>query len=338
MSRIYLIYAGGTIGMCLTANGYAPSLDFFDRVSETLSRSSDLLPDFEIGSIDPPIDSSDITTSDWNRIIKKLSSVWDAYDGFVILHGTDTMAYTSSALSFLLGSIDKPVVITGSQIPLGELRSDAINNIQLSIESSAHKSMPKEVCVAFNDRILRGNRVSKCNSQKMDAFDSPNFPWIGESGISLRFNSIDPLPSGKPELTEANFKDDRVGVLMCHPGLPIWQVSSLIRDDRLRGLVLMTYGLGNPPWIDGELIHMLDEAIERGISIVNISQCARGSVEQGSYATGKRLNKAGVIPCYDMTPEAAISKLQVLLARGQRGDDLSDNLQRSLRGEITIPD
>lgn len=338
MSRIFIIYAGGTIGMHQTANGYAPSIDFIDRLSESLNCHIEGLSEFDIESIDPPIDSSDLTASDWNRLIQKLSSVWDIYDGFIILHGTDTMAYTASALSFLLGNIDKPIVITGSQIPLGEPRSDALNNIQLSIESSIHHLLPREVCIAFHDRILRGNRVSKCSSQKLGAFDSPNFPWIGESGVSLRFNPINRLPLGKPDLTTVNFEDDRVGVLLCHPGIPIWQATRLLRDDRLRGLVLMTYGVGNPPWLDGQLIPLLEEANERGLAIVNISQCPEGWIEQGAYATGNRLNKAGVIPCYDMTPEAAITKLQVLLARGHRGDDLLDHLRYPLRGEMTIPD
>lgn len=335
MPRLLMLYTGGTLGMQASPGGYVPSADFDERLGEALAAyPAGSLPDYSLHSLQPLIDSADLSPECWQRMVSVLAAAWEGYDGFVILHGTDTMAHTASALSFLLGALDKPVILTGSQIPLGEPRSDALNNIILAMQAAAHPAAPREVCLAFHDRLLRGNRARKCRTQGLDAFDSPNAPWLGEAGIELHFSAHDPLPSGTPELVVPAFEAGRVGVLHCHPGLSPRQVARQLEDDQLQGLVLMTYGVGNPPGLDGQLLNCLQRAADRGLVVFNVTQCGQGTVQQATYATGKRLHDAGVVSGQDITPEAAITKLQVLLARGQSGQALRNALGRPLRGEM----
>ncbi|GHC37770.1 asparaginase domain-containing protein [Aidingimonas halophila] len=335
MSRLLILYTGGTLGMQPSSKGYVPSRRFAEQLDAALvAQPANRLPNHDLQTLHPLIDSADLAPVAWNRLVATLAEVWTSYDGFVILHGTDTLAYTASALSFLLGPLDKPVVLTGAQIPLGEPRSDALNNVVLAMQAAGHSRAPREVCIAFHDRLLRGNRARKCRTQGLDAFDSPNAPWLGEAGIALRLNGLPPLPVGTPDLTPADFEAGRTAVLHCHPGLSPRQVTRQLDDPQLQGLVLMTYGVGNPPGLDGQLLTCLRQATERGLAIVNVTQCGQGMVQQGTYATGRQLEDAGVIAGRDLTPEAAITKLDVLLARGQRGQALRDALSRPLRGEM----
>ncbi|WP_148252092.1 asparaginase domain-containing protein [Aidingimonas lacisalsi] len=335
MARILLLYTGGTLGMQLSATGYVPSADFAERLDAALSvYPADLLPDYELQTLQPLIDSADLTPASWNQLIATLADVWTTYDGYVILHGTDTMAYTASALSFLLGALDKPVVLTGAQIPMGEPRSDALNNVILAMQAAGHPRAPCEVCIAFHDRLLRGNRARKCRTQGMDAFDSPNFPWLGEAGIHLQFSDIPTLSVGSPDLSPATFEAGHIGVMHCHPGMSPRQVVHQLDEPELRGLVLLTYGVGNPPGLAGQLLTSLRQATERGVAVLNVSQCGQGTVQQSTYVTGARLTDIGVIAGQDITLEAAIAKLAVLLARGQHGQALRDALSHPLRGEM----
>ncbi|MEQ7869484.1 asparaginase domain-containing protein [Chromohalobacter salexigens] len=336
MSRLLVLYTGGTLGMQPSPKGYVPSPRFAEQLEAALAlEPAGRLPDHDLKTLHPLIDSADLTPAAWNRLVAALAEEWASYDGFVILHGTDTLAYTASALSFLLGALDKPVVLTGAQIPLGEPRSDALNNVVLAMQAAGHLRAPREVCIAFHDRLLRGNRARKCRTQGLDAFDSPNAPWLGEAGIALRLTDLPPLPVGTPDLTPADFEAGRTAVLHCHPGLAPRQVARQLDDPQLRGLVLMTYGVGNPPGLDGQLLGCLRQATERGLAIVNVTQCGQGTVQQNAYASGARLNDVGVIAGHDLTPEAAITKLEVLLARGQRDQALRDALSRPLRGEMS---
>ncbi|TFH87746.1 L-asparaginase 1 [Billgrantia azerbaijanica] len=338
MARLLILYTGGTLGMRPSPAGYVPSPRFAEQLEAALAaQPAGRLPDHDLLTLHPLIDSADLTPATWNRLIAVLAEAWASYDGFVILHGTDTLAYTAAALSFLLGALDKPVVLTGAQIPLGEPRSDALNNVLLALQAAGHPHAPREVCVAFHDRLLRGNRARKCRTQGLDAFDSPNAPWLGEAGIALRLADLPALPVGVPDLTPAAFAAGRVGVLHCHPGLAPRQVARQLDDPQLQGLVLLTYGVGNPPGLDGQLLACLRQATERGLAIVNVTQCGQGTVQQGTYASGGRLGDVGVIAGQDITPEAAIAKLEVLLARAQRGQALRDALSRPLRGEMRAP-
>lgn len=335
-ARLLILHTGGTIGMVPSPQGYVPTAGFSDRLAAHLACYADHpLPDYQLIEMSPLIDSADLVPSDWQRVMSQLRQHWDHYDGFVILHGTDTLAYTASALSFMLGAMDKPVVLTGSQIPLGEPRSDALNNLQMAMLTASREDAPREVSIAFHDRILRGNRARKVRSQGLDAFNSPNAPWLGESGITLRF-----LPQAltieAPVWTDMDFERHRVALLTTFPGMTLDPLNALLDDPRLSGLVLYSYGVGNPPSLNGQLVARLKQATEQGVTILNVTQCHQGQVEQGAYATGATLNEAGVIPGHDITLEAALSKLQVLLAQGLSGEALRQALMTPLRGEFSL--
>lgn len=336
MSRLLILYTGGTIGMQPSAAGYVPGKDFAERLATQLTAHDGAgLPEYRLVEMQPPIDSADLTPNVWNRIVEVLARHWDAHDGVVILHGTDTLAYTASALSFMLGALDKPIMLTGAQIPLGEPRSDAPGNVATAMQAAVAPGAPCEVCVVFHDRVLRGNRARKVRTQGLDAFDSPNAPWLGEAGIELRLGQVPPLAAGTPELSPVAFEADRVGVLHCHPGMSARLAEAMLEDPRLRGLVLLTYGVGNPPGQEGRFLAGLRRATAQGLVVVNLTQCHQGLVHQGAYATGAALNAAGVVSGQDMTPEAAVTKLQVLLGRGLAGDALRRAMARPLRGEMT---
>ncbi|QTF93051.1 asparaginase domain-containing protein [Halomonas sp. BM-2019] len=338
MPRLLILYTGGTIGMRPSPAGYVPGEGFAERLETQLAaHGGEALPTYRLVEMAPAIDSANLEPQAWNRLVEALARHWADHDGMVILHGTDTLAYTASALSFMLGALDKPVVLTGAQIPLGQPRSDAPGNLALAMQAAAHSAAPREVCLAFHDRLLRGNRARKVDSLAMAAFDSPNAPWLGQAGIELQLDTTAALPAGQPDFTAARFEDDRVALLHCHPGLSRRLVASLLEDPTLQGLVLVSYGTGNPPELSGELAAHLARATARGVAIVNVTQCHRSGVRQGAYASGGALNAAGVIAGQDLTPEAALTKLQVLLGRGLRGATLRQAMATALRGEMSLP-
>ena len=338
MRRLLILHTGGTIGMRPGPDGYAPAPGFADRLSRHLAiHDADGLPERRVLELAPLIDSADLAPADWNRIVAALAEHWRDYDGFIVLHGTDTLAYSASALSFMLGALDKPVVLTGAQIPLGERRSDAVNNLVTALLVAAERNAPPEVTIAFHDRLLRGNRARKVRSQGFDAFDSPNAPWLGEAGIPLALHSQLALAPGTPDFTPLTFAEGAVALLPVHPGLSPALLDAVLSAPELRGLVLTTYGVGNPPGLDGALIARLGRARRSGVIVVNVTQCHQGRVHQGAYATGAALNAAGVIAGGDLTPEAALTKLQVLIARGLAGEALASAMAMPLRGEMTTP-
>lgn len=335
MPRLLILHTGGTIGMQPSPRGYVPAAGFTDRLVRYLNgQAPDTLPACRIIELAPLIDSADIAPADWNRLVAALAEHWHEYDAFIVLHGTDTLAYTASALSFMLGPLDKPVVLTGAQIPFGESRSDAVNNLSTALVMAADPAVPREVCIAFHGRLLRGNRARKVRSQGFDAFDSPDAPRLGEAGINLSLDAHRALPPGTPDFTQRHFASGAVAMLPVHPGLSISLLDAVLADPALKGLVLLTYGVGNPPSLDGALIDRLTRAGQAGIAILNVSQCQQGRVVQGAYATGAAMHAAGVIAGQDLTPEAALTKLQVLIADGLQGEALRSALATPLRGEM----
>lgn len=335
--RIYILYTGGTIGMGRSPSGYAPLPGLSGLVADMLARSSlaDTL-DYTLDEYPTPLDSANARPRDWLRIARDIAARYAEYDGFIVMHGTDTMAYTASALSFLLQGLAKPVIVTGSQIPLRELRNDAQNNLITALILAAQYPVP-EVCLYFNGRLLRGNRATKLKADSLDAFDSPNFPRLGDVGIHISLRRELLLPAATPhfQLPDAYADDGRVAVLKLFPGLSAGLLMRLL-EPPLQGLVLEAYGVGNAPDQDSDLLAALRAASERGLTTVVVSQCLEGRVDLSSYAAGAALAATGAVSGYDLTTEAALTKLHHLTALGLSPAAIRTALGRSLCGECTI--
>jgi L-asparaginase len=336
--RIYVAYTGGTIGMAPRADGYAPRAGF---LGQQLAAMPELyhpsLPAFELDEYDPLLDSANMVPGDWVRIAQDIARRYNDYDGFVVLHGTDTMAYSASALSFLLPGLAKPVILTGAQIPLCELRTDARENLIAALLLAAGEPIP-EVCLFFGGRLLRGCRSVKVNASGFDAFDSPNYPPLGVAGIDLAINwplvrRLEPAAIFKPLQPRL---DTTVGALRLFPGISAQVVRNMLQPP-LQGLVLEAYGTGNAPDRNRDLLTAIAEATERGVVIVDCTQCLRGTVDLEAYATGAALARAGVISGYDLTAEAALAKLFCLLGAGHSPEETRALMQQDLAGELTRP-
>lgn len=292
----------------------------------------------------PLIDSSDTNPHFWIRLAKIIEEHYAEYDGFVILHGTDTMSYTASALSFLLENLRKPVILTGSQLPLGLMRTDGRENILNSIEIAADtvEGAPRvpEVSIYFENALYRGNRTYKDNTEYFNAFTSSNYPKLAEIGVTIKYNTsyIQSITNKKDEKLIVHTKmDDNVAILKLYPGITEKAIANILAIPDLRAVIMETFGSGNAPSNEA-FIALLKEAIDNGILIVSVTQCkGGGSVEIGKYATSLSLGKIGVISAYDMTLEAALTKLMFLLGKGLTYEEISRQMQRSLRGEITTP-
>lgn len=310
--RILVLHTGGTIGMERGTDGYRPMPGFGAVLGRSLAGVPSL-PEFELVELAQPIDSANLQPAQWTEIATELVTRWDDYHGFVVLHGTDTMAWTAAALSFMLRGADRPVILTGAQIPLVEPRSDALANLESALLLAATLRCG-EIGLFFGQQLLRGNRSTKRSSTALDAFASPNAAALAEVGIGLRVDHGRLLPEGTRDFQLPVFYARAVEVLMVHPGLSARQIDRLTSDPALRGLVLCSYGAGNLPDAAPGLLDALARAVARGVVVVNRSQCVHGPVLQGAYATGSALNRIGVVPAGDMTLEAAFAKLQVLLA------------------------
>lgn len=340
-ANVLLIYTGGTVGMVESSvTGVLEPFDF-SHLRSNIPEMKKLNFNVESYQFDPPIDSSDITIKVWHEMIKVIESHYNMYDGFVILHGTDTMAYTASALSFMCENLTKPVILTGSQLPVGKLRSDAKENIITALEISADKNMeghPKvpEISVYMQNLLLRGNRTIKLNSDHFNAFTSPNCHFLAESGLDIKYNTGNILKPeyGKPVNFNSNM-DQNVVILRLFPGITEKVIKAHLDIPGLKGVILETFGTGNSP-IFPWFIKLLREAVEKGIVIVNATQCLYGSVEMHRYENGRQLEKLGVVSGHDITTEAAVTKMMSLFGKGKSASEVKELMQVSLRGEISL--
>jgi L-asparaginase len=332
-ARILIIYTGGTFGMTYDRDGVLVPFDFADILHE-LPTLKNLALEITAFSFVNPIDSSNINIDHWQLIGRIIFDQYEHQDGFVVLHGTDTMAYTSSALSFMLDGLQKPVVFTGAQLPISEARSDAREHLITALDiASARKdgfALVPEVCIYFDYELLRGNRSKKVESMQFDAFDSGNYPPLAKAGVKIDYNfSVIRSPKSSPGLKLRS----KIAILKLFPGIDINVVKAVLGVPGLKAVVLETYGSGNAPTL-GWLLEELKKAIERGVIILNISQCPGGRVTQGRYETSKWLQQIGVISGADMTMEAAITKLMLLI--GELGIDRAKELiGMPLAGELT---
>ncbi|WP_210397868.1 asparaginase [Motiliproteus sediminis] len=333
--RIYILYTGGTIGMQRSADGYVPMAGLADLINEKIPlHLSASVPEYHLEELDTLIDSTNATPADWRRIAAKVVDNYANYDGFIILHGTDTLAYTASALSFMLQGLQKPVIITGSQIPLSELRNDALDNLITALVLARNYPVA-EVCLYFSGRLLRGNRATKLKATGFDAFDSPNYPWLGKVGINIEMEqaNIRP-PSTAGEQFELPHYDKRVVPLRLYPGIDADYLRHVLQLP-MDGLILESFGVGNAPDRDPELLRLLDQANSRGLVTVNLSQCLYGRVDLSSYATGSALARTGVIGGADMTMEATFAKLHHLLMTESSAARVRDLMATDICGELT---
>lgn len=333
--RVLIIYTGGTIGMKKTHKGYAPVAGFLgEAISAIEDMKSDGAPEWDLHEMSPLLDSSDITVKEWNKIAGIIFDNYSSYDGFVVLHGTDTMAYTASALSFILHGLEKPVVLTGSQIPLSEIRSDGRDNLVTSLLIAAD-GVANEVCLYFSGKLIRGNRAVKMSADQLVAFDSPNYPHLADVGISIKYNySALVKPIGK-KFEMRPFRDVPIGVLKVFPGIQFGLFESIMTE-KLSGIVLETFGAGNIPSDSGALIPIISRAFESGTVITVCSQCPSGTVSLGAYETSSALKTAGAVSGFDMTTEAAVAKLYYLFSLGISTDEIKILMEKNLRGEITV--
>jgi len=332
--KVLLAHTGGTIGMRRGARGYAPSPG---HLAETLAAMPELadptMPTVELLEFEPLLDSADMVPADWERIARSIAERYPYVDGVVVLHGTDTMAFTASALSFLLEGLAKPVIVTGSQLPLTEVRSDGRENLFASLQLAARHDL-HEVCVYFNGRLLRGNRSTKVSASGFDAFDSPNEAPLGSVGVDIVLRPGAARPPQPGPLRVHALKDVTVAALRLFPGIRPELLRNVLQPP-VQGVVLETYGAGNAPTRDPALLEAVRLATARGVVVVNCTQCLQGRVDMREYATGAALLDAGVVSGADMTPEAALSKLIWLLGSGLPASEVAQRMQRDERGELT---
>lgn len=339
-SKILVIYTGGTIGMIMNTKTNALEPFPFENIYVHLPMLHLVDAEITVKEMLPPIDSSDTNPEFWVRLATLIYDNYHDFDGFVALHGTDTMAYTASALCFLLENLSKPVILTGSQLPLGVMRTDGRENILNSIEIAAAKNegTPKvpEVCIYFENALFRGNRVYKDNAEHFNAFHSANYPKLAEVGVHVKYNDAFIRHATNHPLKLHTKLNTNIAILKLYPGITRQAMHAVFNTEGLRAVILETFGSGNAP-SNHEFLSILEDAVKKGIVIVNVTQCkGGGTVEVGRYGNSLLLKNIGVISGHDITTEAAVAKLMYLLGEGLTNEELKRYMEISLRGEITV--
>jgi L-asparaginase len=339
-TSILMLYTGGTFGMIYDKTGTQLVPFNFENMVERIPELNRFDFELTVMAFTQPIDSSNVTPAHWVEMAQIIFNNYSYYDGFVILHGTDTMAYSASALSFLLENLNKPVIFTGSQIPIGAVRTDARRNLITALEIASARdahgnAVVPEVCIYFNNFLLRGNRAKKVESAHFDAFQSENYPVLAEAGVSIDFNKAVIMPYQHQKGLQCHSKlNTHVAILKLFPGIAAHTVSCALQIPGLKGLILETYGSGNAP-TSSWFIEALHQAIKRDIIILNISQCNGGKVVQGKYETSKKLAEIGILSGKDMTTEAGITKMMYLLGKENSLEETRKQLTFPIRGEMT---
>lgn len=341
MAKVLIIYTGGTIGMKRNPATNALEPFNFSHLASSVPELSQVSVDIDIQTFNPPLDSSDIQPHHWNELVRIIADSYNSHDGFVILHGTDTMAYTASALSYMLENLTKPVILTGSQLPIGQLRTDGKENLITSIEiaaatdSDGHAMVP-EVAIYFNGHLMRGNRTTKQSADEFNAFESFNYAHLVEAGVNITYHRHRMLqPDWDKPMIPHDGLDNNVMIFSLFPGIREDHVRHILAMPGLRGVVMRTFGTGNAPQCPW-LLEVLKEAYDAGLVIVNISQCMAGSVEMSLYDAGYHLKSAGVVSGHNCTVEAAVTKLMYLLANCSSPDEVRKYMGCSLRGEMNF--
>ena len=332
--RVLIIHTGGTVGMKKTENGYATSPGFLKTALDAIpDLKKQGMPEWELVELPSILDSSNVSVNEWNEIARMIYDSYGRYDGYVILHGTDTMAYTASALSFILENNSKPIILTGSQIPLSELRSDGVDNIVTSLLIAA-EGVVNEICLFFGSRLLRGNRSTKMSADGLMAFDSPNYPHLADVGISVKYNYSAIAEKTDKPIKLNPFSDVPIGVLKVFPGVQFSLFESIMTD-KLSGIVLEGFGTGNIPDKKGELLPIVKRAFDAGVVVVVCSQCPEGAVSLGAYETSTPLLRAGAVSGSDMTTEAAVAKLYHLRSLKISVEKIQSFMLKNISGELT---
>ena len=339
-TNVLLIYTGGTIGMVENSETGALEAFNFSHLKSNVPEMKRLKFNVDTFLFEPPIDSSEINLVNWIKIAKVIEDNYDKYDGFVVLHGTDTMSYTVSVLSFMLENLTKPVIFTGSQLPIGKLRTDGKENLITALEIAADRyedgrAIVPELCIYMQNLLMRGNRTTKINADNFSAFNSPNYPPLAEVGVDIRYNDKFILSPDYDKPIRFNYHlDNNVAILKLFPGIQESVVKSVFSIQGLKGVVLETFGSGNA-LRDQWFIDTLDEAYTKGIVVVNVTQCLYGNVEMHRYGTGQHLEKLGVVSGHDITTEAALAKLMTLIGNGKSPEEVRHYMSMSLRGEMS---
>lgn len=331
---VYVAYTGGTIGMVPGTDGFRPEPGYLtEKLIQIASSYQGQLPEIEVNEYQPLLDSANMSPTQWEQIAEDIETNYKKFDGFVILHGTDTMAYSASALSFMLEELSKPVIFTGSQIPLGQIRSDAMDNIIGALMIAGNYKIP-EVAIYFHNHLYRGNRCQKMDASGFDAFASPNFPPLAQIGTDIDINKevINQFPRNPFKIQRIN--PPKIITMNIFPGFDA-SIISVLSQQNIDGIILRTYGIGNAPVQNQELLEALKLAHDKGIVIVNCTQCFQGYVDMKSYETGMALTRVGVVSGNDMTVEAALTKLYYLFSIGLQQAQIEEMITTNLRGELT---